>query len=104
MSSFFSSCETALTSVSRIRLETKAEKGNRSAKRALKLLMNYDKTIAAILIGNNIVNITASSLATVAAINIARSSDSAAEGIATTVATVLLTILILLFGEIAPKS
>lgn len=104
MSAFFSSCETALTSVSKIRLETKAEKGNRTAKRALRLLTNYDKTIAAILIGNNIVNITASSLATVVAINIAQKSSGSAEGIATTIATVILTILVLLFGEITPKS
>jgi len=104
LSAFFSSCETALTSVSKIRLETKAEKGNRAAKRGLKLIEGYDKTIAAILIGNNIVNITASSLATVVAINIARNAETSAEGIATTIATVALTILVLLFGEITPKS
>ncbi len=104
MSAFFSSCETALTSVSRIRLETKAEKGSRAAKRALKLLANYDGTIAAILIGNNIVNISASSLATIAAMNIAQAEGGTAEGIAATVSTIALTILILLFGEITPKS
>ncbi len=104
MSAFFSSCETALTSVSRIRLETKAEKGSRAAKRSLKLLTNYDNTIAAILIGNNIVNISASSLATIAAMNIAEAGDGSAEGIAATVSTILLTVLVLLFGEITPKS
>ena len=104
MSAFFSSCETALTTVSRIRLETRVEKGSRAAKRALKLLANYDNTLAAILIGNNIVNISASSLATIVAMNIGEKGGNSAEGMAATISTVALTILVLLFGEITPKS
>ncbi len=104
MSASFSSCETALTTVSRIRLETRVEKGSRAAKRALKLLANYDNTLAAILIGNNIVNISASSLATIVAMNIGEKGGNSAEGMAATISTVALTILVLLFGEITPKS
>ncbi len=103
-SAFFSSSETALSSVSRIRLETKKEKGNKNAARALKLINNYDNTLAAILIGNNIVNITASSIATIVAINIAEAGGPTMEGIATTISTIALTVLVLLFGEITPKS
>ncbi len=103
-SAFFSSCETALSSVSRIRLETKKEKGSKSAARSLKLIANYDNTLAAILIGNNIVNITASAIATIVAINIGEEGGPSAEGIATTIATIILTVLVLLFGEITPKS
>ena len=55
-SAFFSASETAISSASRIRLETKKEKGSKRASRGLKLMANYDNTLAAILIGNNIVN------------------------------------------------
>lgn len=103
-SAFFSSCETALSSVSRIRLETKKEKGSKSAARSLKLMANYDNTLAAILIGNNIVNIAASSIATIVAMNIGEKGGPSAEGIAATIGTVVLTILVLVFGEITPKS
>ncbi|MBR4305460.1 MAG: DUF21 domain-containing protein, partial [Ruminiclostridium sp.] len=64
-SAFFSASETALTSANRIRLKSKAEEGSKGAKLALKLLDKYDKVITTILIGNNIVNIAASSIATV---------------------------------------
>ena len=104
MSAFFSSTETALTSVSRIRIETKAEKGHRGAKRALRLIVNYDNTLAAILIGNNIVNICASSLTTVVAMNIAAKGGATAEEMAVTISTITLTILVLLLGEITPKN
>lgn len=104
MSAFFSSCETALTSVNKIRLKTQAEKGSRAAQRGLRLIESYDNTIASILIGNNIVNISASSLATVVAFKIANAGNGSAEGIATTVSTVVITVLVLLFGEITPKS
>ena len=103
-SAFFSSCETAITTANRIRLETKAQKGSKSADRALKLINNYDNTLSAILIGNNIVNISAASLATVAATNIALSGGASSAEMAITVSTVLLTLLVLLFGEITPKS
>ena len=103
-SAFFSSCETAITTANRIRVETKAQNGSKAAKRALKLINNYDNTLSAILIGNNIVNISSASLSAVAATNIALSGGASSEEVAVTVSTVLLTLLVLLFGEITPKS
>ena len=103
-SAFFSSCETAVTTANRIRLETLAQGGSKAAKRALKLIENYDNTLSAILIGNNIVNISAASLATVAATNIAFYGGASAAEKAITFSTVLLTLIVLIFGEITPKS
>ena len=100
MSAYFSATETAFSMVNRIRLKTMAEDGNKRAKRALKLAENYDSLISAILIGNNIVNILASSLATIFFIGIFKGNQDTA----TTVSTVVLTIIILIFGEISPKS
>lgn len=97
LSSFFSSAETAFSTVNRIRIETLAEEGNKSAKRALKVIDNYSKMLSTVLIGNNIVNIAASSLATVFS---ARLFGSWAIGIATGI----LTVVVLLFGEIVPKT
>ena len=70
LSAFFSSAETSLTTVNRVRLKTLAEEGNRRAKTALEVLDKYGKMLSAILIGNNIVNLSASALATTLAINI----------------------------------
>ena len=100
MSAYFSATETAFSMVNRIRLKTMAEDGNKRAKRALKLAENYDSLISAILIGNNIVNILASSLTTIFFIGIFKGNQDTA----TTVSTVVLTIIILIFGEISPKS
>lgn len=100
LSAFFSSSETALTSVSRIKLETlvrEDEKLKKKATRTLKVIDNRAKMLSAILIGNNLVNIAASSMATALAIDI---FGHAGVGIATGV----LTLLILEFGEITPKS
>ena len=69
-SAFFSASETAISSVNRIRLKNMAENGNRGAARALRILGKYDKALTTILIGNNIVNITCSSIATVVCIAI----------------------------------
>ena len=68
LSAFFSSAETSLTTVNRVRLKTLAEEGNRRAKTALEVLDKYGKMLSAILIGNNIVNLSASALATTLAI------------------------------------
>lgn len=95
LSAFFSSAETALSTVNRVKLKALAEEGNRNAKTALEVLDKYGKMLSAILIGNNIVNLSASSLATTLAIRI-----SLPVGIATGV----LTVVILIFGEIAPKN
>ena len=97
LSGFFSSAETALTTVNKVRIRTLCEEGNKRAKTTQKILDNYSKVLSTILIGNNIVNITASSLATTFAIKL---WGNFAVGIATGV----LTILVLLFGEIIPKN
>lgn len=97
LSAFFSSAETSLTTVNLIRMRTLAEDGNNKAKRVLAITDNSAKMLSAVLIGNNIVNISASSIATVLAVDI---FGSVGAGIATGV----LTILILIFGEISPKT
>lgn len=95
LSAFFSSAETALTTVNRVRLKALADEGNRSAKTAIHVLDKYGKMLSAILIGNNIVNIVASSLATTLAIRI---------NLTVGIATGILTVVILIFGEIVPKN
>ncbi len=97
LSAFFSSSETALTIVNQYRIRSLAEEGNKRAQKVLKITENSGKMLSAILIGNNIVNISASSLATIVAIEILGSAGAG-------VATGVLTILILIFGEISPKT
>ena len=97
LSAFFSSAETSLTTVNKIRIRTLAEDGDKRAKRVLDITSNSGKMLSAILIGNNIVNLSASSIATSLAIKL---WGSVAAGIATGI----LTILILIFGEISPKT
>lgn len=97
LSAFFSSAETALVTVNRIRLRTLAEDGNKKAERVLRITDDSGKMLSAILIGNNIVNLSASSISTSLAIHL---WGSVAAGIATGI----LTILILIFGEISPKT
>jgi len=96
-SAFFSLSETALLSVSKIRIRHLAETGNKNAKIVSKLLENPEQFLAAILVGNNIVNITASVLATDAALRFFEHS-----GIA--IATGVMTLFILVFGEVFPKT
>lgn len=96
-SGLFSSAETSLTTVNLYRMKTLADEGSRRAKKVLKLMENPGKMLSAILIGNNIVNLTASSLMTIL---VAELFGNAAVGIATGV----LTVLILIFGEITPKN
>ena len=97
LSSLFSSTETALTTVNKIRMRTLSEAGNKKADRVLRVTENQGKMLSAILIGNNVVNLSASSLATSIAIE---RFGSVGAGIATGI----LTLLILIFGEIAPKT
>ena len=97
LSAFFSSAETALTTVNRIRLQALAEEGNKQAETALKAIDNSSKLLSTILIGNNLVNNFTSALATALAIRI---MGSGAVGFVTGV----LTIIILVFGEITPKT
>ena len=97
LSAFFSSSETAFTTVRRVRLQVLEEEGNKRASMVLKILENYNKMLSTILIGNNIVNISASALATVLATDLFGS-------LAVGFATGILTVLVLLFGEIIPKT
>lgn len=95
LSGFFSSAETAMVSVSKIRLRT-LEEGNKKAALALKILENQSKMLSAILIGNNLVNTSAASIASLIAYSFG--------GAAVSIATFIITFLILVFGEITPKT
>ena len=97
LSAFFSSSETALTTANKIRMRTLAEAGDKRAARVLKVTDDQGKMLSAILIGNNIVNLSSSSLATTMAV---KAFGSVGAGIATGV----LTFLILIFGEVSPKT
>lgn len=95
LSGFFSSAETALSTVNRVRMRALEEEGNKRAARVNKVLENYSKMLSAVLIGNNIVNLSASALATTLAMRI---------NLAVGIATGILTIVVLLCGEIIPKT
>lgn len=95
LSAFFSSAETALSTVNRVRMRTLEDEGNKRAARVNKILENYSKMLSTILIGNNIVNLSASALAATLAMRI---------NLAVGIATGILTIVVLLFGEIVPKT
>lgn len=97
-SAYFSATETAFSSLNKTKLKAMAEKGDKKAKHAIELSDKYDKLISTILIGNNIVNIAASSLGTVMFINILGGEAGP------TVSTVVITVAVLIFGEISPKS
>ena len=97
LSAFFSSAETAYSTVNRVRMRTLSQEDNKGASRVLGILDQYGKMLSAILIGNNIVNLSASSVATTFAINL---WGSRAVGIVTGV----LTFIVLMFGEILPKT
>lgn len=97
LSGFFSSAETSLTTVNKIRLQALAEEGNKRAVTALKVTENSSKMLSAILIGNNLVNNFAASLATALAIRLLGSGSVGA-------VTGLLTLTVLVFGEITPKT
>lgn len=95
-SAFFSGSEIAFASVNTLRLQTKSDKGNKPAQVAHYICQQYEKALCTILIGNNLVNIAASSVATVIALQLAGDSG-------TIYATAIMTVLILTFGEIMPK-
>lgn len=97
LSAYFSATETAFSSVNKIRLKTESSQGSKRAKRTLAMAENYDTLLSTILIGNNIVNIVMASLAAVLFTNLLGGS-----GI--TVSTVVITVVVLVFGEITPKS
>ena len=95
LSGFFSSAETALTTVNRVRMRSLAEEGDKRAVTVNKILDQYSKMLSAVLIGNNIVNLSASALATTLALRI---------GLVVGIATGILTIVVLIFGEVVPKT
>ena len=97
LSAFFSSAETALTTVNRVRVRTLIEEGNKRAPVLQKVLDNYSKMLSAILVGNNVVNLSASSLTTTLAMRLWGNY-------AVSIATGILTLVVLLFGEIIPKN
>ncbi len=96
-SALFSSTETAYSSVNKLRLKNYAGQGNKKAAKALKLANKFDEVLTAVLIGNNIVNIATSSVSTIVFINLIGSSGAA-------VSTVVITVLVLVFCEVLPKS
>ena len=98
LSAFFSSTETAFSSVSKIRLKNLADNGHKKAKTPLYVAERYSKALTTILVGNNIVNIANSALATVFFVNI----FGEAQG--TVISTVVITIVVLIFGEVLPKN
>lgn len=98
LSSYFSATETAFSTVNKVRLRTLAADGNKSAAHVLKMLEKYDRLLSTILIGNNIVNITCATLATVLFTKLIIAAD-----IAALVSTLVTTIVLLIFGEITPK-
>lgn len=102
-SAFFSSAETSFSTSNRIKMRTLAEEGNKNAALVLKILDSYSKLLSAILIGNNVVNLTASSLATTIAISLSEPLGLQAS-LMTGLATGIITIVVLLGGEIVPKT
>lgn len=98
LSAFFSASETAFSTLNRIRMKSMADSGNEKAARTLKLVQNYDKLLSTILIGNNVVNIISASLATLIFTRFLSSSAGV------TLSTVIMTVVVLIFGEISPKS
>ncbi len=102
MSAYFSATETAFTTLNRIRVKNLAEKGNKKAALTLRLADNYDKLLTTILIGNNIVNILSASLGTLLFISLL--SGTAFASAASGVSTAVLTLVVLIFGEITPKT
>lgn len=96
-SAFFSASETAYSSLNKIRMKNYADAGNKKARRALAIEDDFDKLLSTILVGNNVVNMSCASIATVLATSFLGASGAA-------IATTVMTILVLIFGEILPKS
>ena len=103
LSAFFSSAETAFSSANRIKMRSLADEGNKTAALVIKILDSYSKLLSAILIGNNVVNLSASSLATTIAIALSEPLGLQAS-LMTGLATGILTVVVLLGGEIVPKT
>lgn len=103
-SAFFSGSEIAFTSLNKLKLKDNGEKENLAQRSVKYIYNNYDKALSTILIGNNLVNIAATSIATVLAVKLVRSMDNLITAdMASTLVTFIMTVLILIFGEITPK-
>lgn len=100
LSAFFSATETAYSSLNRIRIKNYANNGNKKAQAVQKTIENYDSFISTILIGNNIVNLAAAALSA----NLFAKLITGNAGLAGTLSTVVMTVLVLLFGEVTPKT
>lgn len=98
LSAFFSGSENALAAANKLRIKKEAEKGNKKAKTVEYLQDNYPESISTILVGNNLVNIAASSVTTLLAINLGGNNDTSL-----TLGTIIITVVILIFGETIPK-
>ena len=98
-SAYFSATETAFSSLNRARLKADAERGDKRAAEVLKLASDFDRLLSTLLIGNNIVNIATSSIGTVMFIQLLNDPDKGAS-----ISTIVVTIVVLIFGEITPKS
>ncbi len=98
LSGIFSATETAFSSLNTAKIKYLIDKGNIKAKKTLELHKNFEKTLVTILVGNNIVNILSASLATILFLEYYQND------IAVSLSTVVMTVLVLIFGEIAPKS
>lgn len=96
-SAYFSATETAFTSANRIRIKNMANEGNKKAQRVFDLSEKYDKLLTTILVGNNIVNITMTAVATVMFVSLYKEHGA-------TIATIVMTVVVLIFGEITPKN
>lgn len=96
-SAYFSATETAFTALNRIRIQNKADSGDEQAKRVLELERNYDNLLSTILVGNNLVNIASTAVATLLFVSLSRQYGA-------TLSTVVMTVVVLIFGEITPKS
>lgn len=96
LSAYFSASEIAFASANKLRLRTKAEAGDKRADKAYRIVEDFDEALSAILIGNNLVNIAASSITTVVIMEMVGRSGTA-------LATIIMTVIILIFGEITPK-
>ncbi len=99
MSAFFSATETAFSSLNRIRLKNYAADGNKRAVKALKISDDFDRALSSILIGNNVVNIASASIGTLIFSNLLGNGPTAV-----TVSTIVMTVVVLIFGEVLPKS
>ena len=98
LSAYFSATETAFSTLNRIRIKNLAEKGNKKAQLVLDLTDNFDELISTVLIGNNVVNIAAASLSTLLFVKLL------GQEVGATVSTVVITLTVLIFSEVSPKS